>query len=159
VQVKQSVLNSVTLGRRPTTLQSLPLTDCMLDLLLIKWQSSNYSMNDENRRCFVHQGMIDLGREVIRMDSGSTSIQQSTLVHLSTNSIQYYRKPQPDGTSILLQLQCDRCNMIGTVPHLTNCQSSIGIKYRNELHLSKLYSKLFHPLQDGLKNMMMCLLY
>jgi hypothetical protein len=28
MQVKQSVLNSVTQGRRPTTLQSLPLTDC-----------------------------------------------------------------------------------------------------------------------------------
>jgi hypothetical protein len=78
--------------------------------------------------------MIDLGRDVIRMDSGSTSIQQSTLVHLATNSIQYYRKPQPDGTSILLQLQCDQCDMIGTVPHLTNCPSSIGIKYENDLH-------------------------
>jgi hypothetical protein len=110
----------------------------LLDLLLIKWQSSNYSINDENRMYFAHQGMIVLGRDVIRilMDSGSTSIQQSTLVHLSTNSIQYYRKPQPDGTSLLLQLQCDQCNMIGTVPHLTNCPSSIGITYRNDLHHS-----------------------
>jgi hypothetical protein len=68
--------------------------------------------------------------------TGSTSIQQSTLLRLSTNSIQNYNQTQPDGTSILLQLQCDQCNMIGTVPHLTNCTSTIGIKYRNELHHS-----------------------
>ena len=81
---------------------------------------------------FAGQGMVDLGRMVMRLGSPE---QQATLVHVATNSIHWFLQPDPGDPSkrLLQQLHCDSCDTTLTIIHLFNCPLARPARHRTRL--------------------------
>ena len=80
-------------------------------------------------------GMLELGRQVLR--HGSASL-QATLVHVATNSIQYFWTKDPHGHGALQQLPCTAaCDQLRTLEHITECMLDRSIiEFRKRLQQS-----------------------
>ena len=80
------------------------------------------------------QGMIDLGNAVMRFGS---AIEQCTVVHVATNSIEYLWMQGGHHNSALHQLQCSSiCVRPLTLEHLSNCDSDSIVQFRANLQLA-----------------------
>ena len=85
---------------------------------------------------FACQGMLDLGAAVMSATAKpcSTPLQQATLVHVGTNSIQFHWvEDESTGVSSLRQIQCRQCGCSATLTHLANCVARPGVAYRARL--------------------------
>jgi len=82
------------------------------------------------------EGMIQLGRIVLHQTTPSTTTQQSTFIHVATNSIQFHwiADEPPATTASLRQLRCNRCDAYFTLSHLAHCPCNHdAINYRHHL--------------------------
>ena len=87
----------------------------------------------DNQGAFACDGMIELGRVIMSNANGghgSSSLHQSTLVHVATNSLHYYF-PAARG-SRLTELVC-ACGAICTISHLQACNID---RHHAQLHRS-----------------------
>jgi len=92
---------------------------------MMKW-----SGRDESQGCFAHQGILNLGRTALKHGDMA---EQTTLVHVATNSIHYHWVEQDDGTSALQQIQCSSCQQTMTLTHLISCTDSESVRVRQQL--------------------------
>ena len=147
----------------PLTLCELPLARCESFMHVVQRARNASQLIDEPRRSAVRhmreraliqwrakpaqgalacEGMIELGRSAMR--SGSP-IQQSTLVHVATNSIQFrWVRADPDGAPDSLQeLECSPCQRALTLAHVAVCPHNRP--FRNTLRDALIASMGTHP--------------
>ena len=86
----------------------------------------------DGRGSLAGVAMIDLGQAVLRHGSSS---QQLTLVHVATNSIEFFwpaavaGNPKPS----LQRLQCGQCGVVLTLDHLVDCPAPHCLQFRIQL--------------------------
>jgi hypothetical protein len=74
--------------------------------------------------------MMDLGKIIMKFGS---AIQQNTLLHLATNSIQAYWKENGSGENILSEVKCDLCRQPMTILHLSGCRGAKAMTFHQSL--------------------------
>jgi len=92
---------------------------------LAKWMSRTDGRGD-----LAGPAMIDLGQAVLRHGSAA---QQTTLVHVATNSIDYFWPAGSVRNDQLQRLTCVQCNKVLTPSHLAECPESSCLQFRHRL--------------------------
>ena len=82
---------------------------------LIKWATR------PEQGLLAGESMLALADTVRRL---GTPAQQTALMHIATNSIQYHLIEEADGSQSLQQLPCSRCLVPLTLSHLVQCSDS-----------------------------------
>ena len=155
----------------PVNLQPLPLQQCQPHLFIIDDSETHQQVIDDVRQTamrqlkrtemqrwqakkngseyFASKAALDTGRVVLRHGSAE---QQSTFVHLATNSIHRLWAPslRVPGKESVQQLLCVHCSEITprtvlTPEHLGICPAPLGIDYRMQLHRDILQLLRLHP--------------
>jgi ribonuclease HI len=136
----------------PLCLRELPLRECehhmfMLDELgvllsddirrsaLARLKSSSLLKcvsRTDARGYLAGSAVLDLGQAVLRHGSSS---QQLVLVHVATNSIEYFWPTAVAGIakSTLQRLQCAPCGVVFTLDHLAECPEPHCFQFRSRL--------------------------
>ena len=155
----------------PVSLRPLPLQQCQPHLFIIDECVTHQQVIDDVRQTamrqlkrtglqrwqakkdepeyFASKAVLDTGRVVLRHGSAD---QQSTFVHLATNSMHRLWAPSlraPDRESVqkLLCVDCSEvtpCTVL-TPEHLSDCPARLGIDYRVRLQLDILQLLRLHP--------------
>jgi hypothetical protein len=77
------------------------------------------------------EAMTHLGRDALRHGSAQ---QQSTLVHVATNSVEFlWLEDDAGGRSSLQRLRCSHCNRHLDLSHLASCPAPDGIAFRSQM--------------------------
>ena len=152
----------------PLTLSELPLERCERHCLLRR-QGGAQIIDDVRRTALLqlraddlakwtakvdHQGrfagagMIELGRIALRF---GTPAQQVTLLHVATNSIDFFwrRDPLPARTSSLAQVQCAPCAVTMSLEHLADCPAPAATLLRRCLRDDIVRCLSIFPAADG----------
>ena len=147
---------------RPATLRPLPLRQCEPHMYILdRDERRNMQVIDDVRQTamrqlrqssldywrskmdgteyFASQAAIDTGRMVLRYGSAE---QQSSFVHIVTNSIHRLWAPSRRvvvDRDTVQQLLCVECSdvqpaTILTPEHISECPSTLGVDYRDQLH-------------------------
>ena len=134
----------------PLCLRELPLRDCEHHMLVQDEQGvvlcddvrraalarlrcsslAKWTGRKDGRGDLAGPAMIDLGRAVLRHGSAA---QQATLVHVATNSIEYFWPAGSVRNDQLQRLQCAPCNEVMTLAHLAECPESHCLQFRTRL--------------------------
>jgi hypothetical protein len=136
----------------PSDLKQLPIHQCE-QYLTINDQFKFLIIDDIRRYClktirstnlqrwenkqndqayFASLGIIELGRIVNQI---GTPIHQSTLLHMTTNSIEYlWKKQKYSKKSILQQLVCGGTLNTLSISHLFNCKTAPCLMFQRQLH-------------------------
>ena len=137
---------------RPITLAQLPLDRCEHFMRMVSSDTEQQVIDDVRRvsqlqlrsaalarwcrsdselHFYAGQSLLDLGRMVLRHGSPS---QQSTFVHVLTNSIHWFWLNPARGEPSLCHLGCRQCGLPASVPHIAACSSSDCARFRHMLH-------------------------
>lgn len=138
----ESCENHLFIQHRPTAAAAAPLARVVIDdprrvglsqlrqQAMSRWSARLRSSADQG--LFACQGMVDLGRMVMRLGSPD---QQATLIHVATNSIHWFLQPDPGDSSkqLLRQLHCDSCDTTLTLLHFFSCPLAKAVRHRTRL--------------------------
>lgn len=141
----ESCENHLFVQHRPTAAADAPSARVVIDdprrvslsqlqrQALSRW--STRLCSSANQGLFACQGMIDLGRMVMRLGSPD---QQAALIHVATNSIHWFLQPDPGDSSkqLLRQLHCDSCDCTLTLLHFFDCPRAKAARHRTRLRRS-----------------------
>jgi ribonuclease HI len=98
------------------------------ELALLKWQAKP---QPESQFSIISSDVGHLGQKVLRFGS---ALQQSTFVHIATNSIhRLWLTSAVDDTSSLQSLQCEACHADMDLCHLAECPDAIIVGHRRGL--------------------------
>ena len=134
----------------PLCLQELPLRECEHHMFMLDEQGvvlcddirraalarlkstalSRWTSRTDGRGDLAGPAMIDLGQAVLR--HGSIA-QQTTLVHVATNSIEFFWPAGSVRNDQLKRLHCAPCNKVLTPSHLAECPEPTCCQFRIRL--------------------------
>jgi hypothetical protein len=134
----------------PLCLRELPLRECEPHMFVLDGQGvvlcddirraalarlkstslSKWMSRTDGRGDLAGPAMIDLGRAVLRHGS---VVQQTTLVHVATNSIEFFWPAGSVRNDQLKRLQCVQCNQVLTLPHLAECLAPPCLQFHSRL--------------------------
>jgi ribonuclease HI len=134
----------------PLCLRELPLRECEHHMFVLDGQGvvlcddirraalarlkstslSKWMSRTDGRGDLAGPAMIDLGRAVLRHGS---VVQQTTLVHVATNSIEFFWPAGSVRNDQLKRLQCVQCNQVLTLPHLAECLAPPCLQFHSRL--------------------------
>jgi len=134
----------------PSTLRELPLAECEHHLTVWMEDGQGQQVIDDVRRTAIAQlkarqlsswhdkptadamdgtfacaALLDTSRVVL---ATGTAVQQATLIHIATSSIQCCWQLQLDGTRKVLPLQCHACGSALTLLHLSACAAHAAFR-------------------------------
>jgi len=136
----------------PLCLDELPLQKCEHHMFILDRHEQDIMLCDDIRRAALARlkctslarwmsrtdgrgdlagpAMIELGQAVLRHGS---AVQQTTLVHVATNSIEYFWPAGSIRNDQLQRLQCMQCNQVLSPAHLAECPESHCLQFRTRL--------------------------
>ena len=138
---------------QPLCLRELPVAECENHLTATDSHGSGLMLIDDIRRAalarlqslamthwtakiggqgeLAGEAMTHLGRDALRHGSAQ---QQSTLVHVATNSVEFlWLEDAAGGRSSLQRLRCSHCNRHFDLSHLASCPAPDGIAFRSQM--------------------------
>jgi hypothetical protein len=134
----------------PLCLRELPLRECEHHMFILDEQGvvlcddirraalarlkstslTKWANRKDDRGYLGGPAMIDLGRAVLRRGSAA---QQATLVHVATNSIDYFWPAGSVRNDQLQRLLCAPCNQVLSLSHLAECPKPPCLQFRIRL--------------------------
>lgn len=134
----------------PLCLRELPLQDCEHHMFILDEQGEllcddvrraalsqlkknalkKWSTRSDGRGDLAGPEMIQLGQHVLR--HGAAPL-QTALVHVATNSIDFFWPPGGVGSGVLQRLQCEQCDAFLSIMHLVECPEPFSVQFRSRL--------------------------
>ena len=85
--------------------------------------------------------MVELGSAIMKFGSAA---QQSSFLHLATNSIQHFWREDDAGDTSFDDVHCDTCTQAMSLLHLSDCPSAEAVAFRHTL-----FRRVLQSLQES----------